>query len=95
LRIIINCLCKKRVKNREKFSCGFDQLQSARDSLERIKSNASATTQAIDELNQILREFEQYLPKATRDIEPTVTRAIERDSDGNISIEPKRRGIGR
>ena len=72
-----------------------DQLPEARDSLERIKSNISATTQAIDELNQTLREFEQYLPKATREIEPTVARTIERDSDGNISIEPKRRGIGR
>jgi multidrug efflux pump subunit AcrA (membrane-fusion protein) len=71
------------------------QLQSARDSLERIKSNVSATTQAINELNQTLREFEQYLPKATREIEPTVARTIERDSDGNISVEPKRRGIGR
>lgn len=72
-----------------------DQLQSARDSLERIKSNVSATTQAIDELNQTLREFEQYLPQATRDIEPTVTRTIERDSGEDFSIEPKRRGIGR
>lgn len=76
----------------QKFS---DELQSARDSLERIKSNVAATTGAIAELNQTLRQLEQSRSNTNREVNRTVTRRIEPNQGDDLSQEPKRRGIRR
>ncbi|BAY67154.1 hypothetical protein NIES22_73170 (plasmid) [Calothrix brevissima NIES-22] len=80
------------------YQSSSDQLQSARDSLERFKSNVAATARAIEELNQSLQLLEQYLPKPHREVDCTIERGIEPDEDYDIepSIEPqRRRGFGR